>query len=170
MCTVEYDDSATAGGVPPLPPLPTLPPVDGNEDAPPPFDPLPFDLTGIEGIHKGITRIEFVQHAQAFDGFLFPTMEKMPQSKRMPTKVKYKRILGALTLLRNGESLTNLRRAGHKQIHYWHKKYAIVVSGEIDESRILVLSSIWSNSSCWDNRPSHHERTDGNACDGGRIK
>ncbi len=47
--------------------------------------------------------------------------------------------MAALTLLRNGESLANLKRAGHKQIHYWHKSYAVlVVSGENDESPILV--------------------------------
>jgi hypothetical protein len=85
---MEYDDTAAAGGVPPLPPLPPPPPVDGNEEAPPPFDPPPFYLTGIEGIRKGITRVEVVQHALEFYGILFPMMEKMPQPKRMPTKAK----------------------------------------------------------------------------------
>ncbi len=65
-------------------------------------------------------------------------MERMPQPKRMSTKAKYERILAALALLCNGKSLTNLKRAGLNQIHYWHKSCAVVVSGENDESQILV--------------------------------
>ena len=67
------------------------------------------------------------------------TMERMLQPKRMPTKAKYEQILAALTLLCNSESLANLKRAGYKQIHYWHKSYAVVVSGGNNESQILVL-------------------------------
>ena len=66
-------------------------------------------------------------------------MEQMPQSKHMPTKAKYEWILAALTLLHNSKSLANLKREGHKQIHYWHKISAVVISGENNVSQIIVL-------------------------------
>ena len=39
----------------------------------------------------------------------------------------------------NGEFLSNLKRAGHKQIHYWHMTDVLVVAGENDASQFLVL-------------------------------
>ncbi len=111
-----YGAEAT-GNVPPLPPLPTLPPlppVDSNE-APP-----SFDLTGIEGMHKGIMRVEVARHHPHFMAFFSPK----------PNMSGYWRHLLCFTMV------ANLKRAGHKQIHYWHKSYAVVVSGENNESWI----------------------------------
>jgi hypothetical protein len=106
-------------------------------------DPPPFDLTGKD---KGITRIEVVRHVTAFYGIIFPMMEQMPWPKWMLTKSKYEQILTALTLHCNGESQANLKRAGHKQIHCWHKSYAVVVAGE-NECSLVLLPSHWKTCS-----------------------
>ena len=85
-----------------------------------------------------MTCIEVVWHVMAFYGDIFPMMERMPQPKQMTTKSKYERILVVLTLHWNAESLVNQKRADQKQIHYWHKTYAVVVAGENNESQVLV--------------------------------
>ena len=122
--------------------------VDASMHDAPPADPADVvmdnpvdlvDLSKIEGVREGISRIEVIRHARAFYSVILPMMEKMNEAKAVMPKAKYVAIIAALKRLRAGETITVLKRAGYRNIFHWKKNYAIINAGDNKESTILVL-------------------------------